>query len=61
MSRFARSNKNYDFSCVAKNHKSDDFSQFFVNVNNHRSPERGVDLTKFAKIAENRKPDDFLR
>ena len=30
MSRFARSSKNCDFSSVAKNRKSDEFSQFFV-------------------------------
>ena len=29
MSRFARSSKNCNFSSVAKNRKSDEFSQFF--------------------------------
>ena len=59
MSRFARSSKNCDFSCVAKNRKSDDFSQFFVMLI-ITSPERVVHLTKFARIAKNRKSDDFF-
>ena len=59
MSRFARSSKNSDFSCVAKNRKSDYFSRslrFFAvlcHVINHWSSERVVDLTKFAKTAKN--------
>ena len=54
MSRFARSSKNCDFSCVAKNRKSDDFSQFFV-LFIITKPDR------VAKIAKNRKFDDFSR
>ena len=68
MSRFARSCKNCDFLCVCeKNHKKRKVSRFFeshlrffaviCHVDDHLSPDRVADLTKFAK---NRKSNDFL-
>ena len=61
MSRFARSSKSCDFSCVAKNRKSDDFLQFFVMlIVNEVQSELSI-FQNFAKIVKNRKSDDFLR